>query len=76
LLAQSNFIVFYNRVVKVSDGINASGTTVKIQKPGIYLVSGEAEEGNIIVQSNQVSLYLQNLKLSSEKQLQLPSTKI
>jgi hypothetical protein len=51
---ESNFIVFYSGVVKVSDGINASGTTVKIQKPGIYLVSGEAEEGNIIVQSNQV----------------------
>jgi hypothetical protein len=64
---ESNFIVFYSGVVKVSDGINASGTTVKIQKPGIYLVSGEAEEGNIIVQSNQVSLYLQNLKLSSER---------
>ena len=48
------------------DGAVASGTTVSIENSGTYLVQGESEEGNIIVKSSSVSLYLQHLDLSSK----------
>ena len=67
LCVEPNYIVFSEGKIKASDEINISGTAVEIKKPGIYYISGEAEEGNIIVKSNQVTLYLQNLKLSSER---------
>ena len=64
----THLIVFTNNEVKVLEGgPKISGTAVIIEKPGIYLATGESEEGNIIIQSSQVLLYLQNLKLSSSK---------
>ena len=63
---ESNYVVFSNEEIKASDGINISGTTVTKENPGMYIISGEAEEGNIIVKSNKVSLFLQNLKLASK----------
>ena len=48
------------------DGAVVSGTTVTIQNSGSYLVQGESEEGNIVVKSSSVVLYLQHLDLSSK----------
>ena len=61
-------IVFTNNEIRVPDGKpTVSGTTVLIEKPGFYLATGESEEGNIVIKSSQVILYLQNLKLTSSK---------
>ena len=43
------------------------GTTVVIEQPGVFHVSGESEEGVIVIKSNSVKLQLENLKLSSKK---------
>ena len=67
-IANTNYIVFSNDRIKVSEGTALiSGTTVIIEKPGKYLVTGESEEGNIVIKSNSVNLYLQHLMLSSKK---------
>ena len=65
----STYIVFSNEKIKISEGSGAtvSGTTVLIEKPGVYLVSGESEEGNIVIKESSVTIYLQNLKLFSQK---------
>ena len=47
-------------------GATVSGTTVVIEKPGIYLAQGKSEEANIVIKSSSVSLYLQNLDLTSK----------
>ena len=67
-ILSAKYIVFLNKMIRVSDegGASISGTTVLIEKPGIYLVSGMTEEGNIVIKSSSVKLYLQNLKLSSK----------
>ena len=62
------YIVFMNQMIKVpDDGPTINGTAVVIEKPGIYYVSGQSEEGNIVVKSSSVLLYLQNLNLTSYK---------
>ena len=68
-ILSAKYIVFLNKMIRVSDegGASISGTTVLIEKPGLYLVSGMTEEGNIVIKSSSVKLYLQNLKLSSKK---------
>ena len=63
----SNYIVFNKREIVASGDIKISGTTAKIKKPGIVYVTGESKEGNIEVDSDKVTLYLQDLKLSSKK---------
>ena len=67
-ILSAKYIVFLNKMIRVSDegGASISGTTVLIEKPGLYLVSGMTEEGNIVIKSSSVKLYLQNLKLSSK----------
>lgn len=72
-ILSAKYIVFLNKMIRVSDegGASISGTTVLIEKPGLYLVSGMTEEGNIVIKSSSVKLYLQNLKLSSKKLLLL-----
>ena len=64
----TSYIVFMDNIIKVphEGGATISGTTVVIEKPGIYLVQGKSEEGNIVIKSSSVSLYLQNLELSSK----------
>ena len=64
----SKYIVFSNKDIISSEGndISIIGTTAIIQKPGIVLITGESEEGNIIIKSNSVTLYLQHLYLSSK----------
>ena len=66
-ISNSNYIVFTKREIITSDEIKISGTTAKIEKPGIVYVTGESKEGNIEVNSDKVTLYLQELKLSSKK---------
>ena len=67
-IPNTNYIVFSNEQIKASEGTAlVSGTTVVIEKPGKYLVTGESEEGNIVIKSNSVKLYLQHLQLSSRK---------
>ena len=62
------YIVFSNEEIKIPEGgATISGTSVIIEKSGIYLITGESEEGNIVIKANSVILYLQNLKLSSKK---------
>ena len=67
-ILSAKYIVFLNKMIRVSDegGASISGTTVLIEKPGLYLVSGMTDEGNIVIKSSSVKLYLQNLKLSSK----------
>ena len=67
-IQSAKYIVFLNKMIRVSDegGASISGTSVIIENPGLYLVSGMTEEGNIVIKSSSVKLYLQNLKLSSK----------
>ena len=64
---ETSYIVFMNDTIKVphEGGATVSGTTVIIEKPGIYLAQGKSEEANIVIKSSSVSLYLQNLELTS-----------
>ncbi len=60
-------IVFSNDKIKISEGCaTLHETTVIIEKPGAYYVSGETEEGNIVIKSSSVKLFLQDLNLSSK----------
>jgi len=65
---ETSYIVFMNDTIKVphEGGATISGTTVIIEKPGIYLAQGKSEEANIVIKSSSVSLYLQNLELTSK----------
>ena len=61
------YIVFSNEGIKVPEnGPTISGNAVLIEKPGIYFISGESDEGNIIIKSSSVKIYLKNLNLSSK----------
>ena len=61
------YITFSNDGITTSgDGAVVSGTTVSIQKSGTYLAQGISSEGNIVVTSSDVVLYLQHLDLSSK----------
>ena len=63
----SNHIVFSNEEIKLSgEGAFLNDTTVVIEKPGSYLVTGESEEGNIVIKSSSVTLFLLDLYLSSK----------
>ena len=66
-VSDTNYIVFSNENVKVSNDIQIADTVVLIEKPGNYYITGESDEGNVVVKSNKVTLYLQNLKLMSAK---------
>ena len=65
---ETSYIVFMDNTIKVphEGGAAVSGTTVVIEKPGIYLAQGKSEEANIVIKSSSVSLYLQNLDLTSK----------
>ena len=43
-ISNSNYIVFTKREIITSDEIKISGTTAKIEKPGIVYVTGESKE--------------------------------
>ena len=61
------YLTFSNSGISISgDGAKVSGTTVTIEKSGTYLAQGVSDEGNIVVGSNSVVLYLQHLELSSK----------
>ena len=61
------YITFSKEGINVSgDGASVSETSVTIEKSGTYFVQGESEEGNIVVKSGSVTLYLQHLDLSSK----------
>ena len=61
-------IVFSNQEIGISgEDAVVDDTTVIIEKPGSYLVTGESEEGNIVIKSSSVTLFLQDLILTSEK---------
>ena len=61
------YITFSNEGVSVSgDGASVSGATVTIEKAGTYLAQGESNEGNVVIKSSSVVLYLQHLELSSK----------
>ena len=53
-------------IITTGEGAVVSGTTVTVQKSGTYIVQGESDEGNLIVSTNSVVLYLQHLDLSSK----------
>ena len=46
-------------------GFTVTGSTVSLEKAGSYLVTGLNNEGNIIIKSSSVELYLQNILLAS-----------
>ena len=61
-------IIFYDdHVSQIPDNTAIDGTTVVIEQPGIFHVSGKANEGVIVIKSSSVTLQLENLKLSSKK---------
>ena len=64
----SNHIVFSNEEIKLSGGgASLNDTTVVIENPGSFLVTGKSEEGNIVIKSSSVTLFLLDLYLTSEK---------
>ena len=66
-ISKAKSIVFSFDNIKVGDGITLSGSTVLIEKPGIYMATGAAREGNIVIKTDSVKLYLKDLLLSSKK---------
>ena len=76
----ANKIIFVRDELKVMGGkegkdYTITGQTVAIQKAGEYVALGECEEGNIVITSDSVTLYLQNLVLSSKKNAPIIVTK-
>ena len=64
----TNHIVFSNKDIKISGGSAfVNDTAVVIPEPGSFLVTGESDEGNIVIKASPVTLFLYNLYLSSEK---------
>ena len=60
------YITFSKDGISVSgEGAVVSGTTVTIEKSGTYLAQGESTEGNMVISTGSVTLYLQHLDLSS-----------
>ena len=55
-----------NGIHSTGDGAKISGTEVKLQKSKTYILTGIKDEGNIVVQSSDAVLILQNLILSSK----------
>jgi hypothetical protein len=67
-LEETTSIVFSNEEINIyGEDLEVEGTTVVIEKPGSFLVTGESEEGNIVIKSSSVTLYLEDLFLTSEK---------
>ena len=51
------YIFFSKENIKIPDGkITISGETVILEEPGIYLITGESDEGNIVIKSSSVKL--------------------
>ena len=76
----ANKILFVRDELKVMGGKDGedytiNGQTVAIQKSGEFVALGECEEGNIVITASSVTLYLQNLILSSKKNAQIIVTK-
>ena len=65
---ETSYIVFMDNTIKVphEEGSNVSWTISVIEKPGIYLAQGKSEDASIVIKSSSVSLYLQNLNLTSK----------
>ena len=59
-------ITFSSNGIKTSgDEVKIDGTNATILKSGSYLVTGNSNEGNLIVSIGNVDLYLKDLELSS-----------
>ena len=73
-------IIFVRDELKVMGGKDGedytiNGQTAVIQKSGEFVALGECEEGNIVITADSVTLYLQNLVLSSKKNAPIIVTK-
>ena len=70
LCFESNAIVYItfseDGITVTGEGAVVSGTSVSIEKSGTYFLQGYSTEGNAIVKSSDVVLYLQHLDLSSK----------
>ena len=53
-------------IITTGEGAVVSGTSVSIEKSGTYFLQGYSNEGNAIVKSDDIVLYLQHLDLSSK----------
>ena len=76
----ANKILFVRDELKVMGGKDGedytiNGQTAVIQKSGEYVALGECEEGNIVITASSVTLYLQNLVLSSKNNAPIIVTK-
>ena len=76
----ANKIIFVRDELKVMGGKDGedytiNGQTTVIQKSGEYVALGECEEGNIVITASSVTLYLQNLVLSSKNNAPIIVTK-
>ncbi len=73
-------ILFLTKDLKVLGGTEGIDYTtnekqIVIKNSGEFIALGESEEGNIIITANSVTLYLQNLNLSSKKNAPIIVTK-
>ena len=70
LCFESNAIVYItfseDGITVTGEGAVVTGTSVSIEKSGTYFLQGYSTEGNAIVKSSDVVLYLQHLDLSSK----------
>ena len=70
LCFESNAIVYItfseDGITVTGEGAVVTGTSVSIEKSGTYFLQGYSTEGNAIVKSSDVVLYLQHLELSSK----------
>ena len=69
-------IIFLTKDLKFLGGTEEedktkNGKTAVIQKLGELIASWESDEGNIVISASSVTLYLQNLNLSSKKNSKL-----
>ena len=54
-------------IISTGDGAKISGNQVKLQKSKKYILTGAKDEGQIVVQSSDVDIILQNLYLISRE---------
>ena len=73
-------IIFLTKGLNILGGTEGedytkNGKQAVIEKSGEFIASGESDEGNIVVTASSVTLYLQNLNLSSKKNAPIIVTK-
>ena len=61
----ATFKFLSSSVESEGSGFTVTGSTVSIENPGSYLVTGLNNEGNIVIKASSVEVYLKNILLAS-----------